>query len=195
MGLRTREQDKIETLIKVALKGLTQIVSETFKEPLKKSRLSKEPTPEKFSKVTKYTYMTMSLGHDYGDILDKQLKKLGINETYDVSETYCHCVSDNKLVYKHNEREQFYLRVYPGLCASFKTVIKYYDAQGTEILNWKDVEAEYFAQKSGSVKQLVAGIQKEITPNNIKMENVKYIKQGDFCLNDLTQDIIKKLGL
>ena len=192
MDLITKKQQVIQEVSNLDTKGLFNFVAVTTKTPLKKSRITKIITPSNLSTVTKYTNNTVSLGNDYQKAVNNRLNKEGKDKDFQTKGTYCTPISDNKMIYKHKEREVYYLRVYPNLCVSFKRVIKYYDANGVDITDqWKVIEAEYFSLSSPNESQ---GLDKSIIVNNFKIDNVKYLKRGDFIFNELTQEILDKLA-
>jgi len=191
----SKTQMIIENLINLTTQGLFSFVGVTTKKALKKSRVTKNPTPENLIEITVMTYATVSLGNNYQNSVNNRRVKEENTPDFQAKGTYCLPMGDNLILFKHKEKEQVYLRVYPDLCCSFKTVVKRFDKNGVEILDsqWKQIEAEYFELKSSNKEH--QGVEKEIKVNNYKIENVKYLKRGDFVINELTDEIIKKLGI
>jgi hypothetical protein len=187
-----KEQVKKE-LASLKAQGVFSFVAETTKKALKKSRITKITTPDNLTEIKKVVYNTVSLGNDYQKAVNNRLAKEGKAQNFQSEGTYCEPVSDNKILYKHKEREEYYLRVYPNLCVSFKRVTKYFDKNGVEInkTDWDIIEAEYFPLPSPNEKQ---GLDNPIIVNNYKIDNVKYLKRGDFIYNELTQELLDKLA-
>jgi hypothetical protein len=181
----------IETLKVLDLKGLFSFAAETQKKALKKSRLTGQPTPARLAFVTTLRLCTVSLGNDYEGNVNRRLVEEGKKAAFEAQGTYCHPVTP--LLYKHNEKDSYYLRVYPNLCHSFLTVTKRFDAEGNEISleEWKEIEAEFFPLPSKNESQ---GLENAVLVNNYSIENVKYLKQGDFVYDVLTADQRKKIA-
>ena len=190
-SLQTKEQDIIDILSHLEERGVFSFVAVTGKTALKKSRVTKLPTPSHLVSVTKITYSTVSLGNSYEQAVNNRLKKEGKDADFESKGTYCHQVNDSKILYKHNERDEYYVRVYPNLCHSFHTVVKYFDINGTPIENWRIVEEEYFPTKGTNTNQ---GLDNPIAVNNYSLKSVKYLKRGDFKINELDQEILDKLA-
>ena len=182
----------VESLKSFDGRGLFLFVARTTKDALKKSRKTKEPTPERLSVVTTIRIQTVSLGNEYEKAVNNRLLKEGKEVSFEAQGSYCSPVGNSKLLYKHSSRDQYYLRVYPNLCESFKTVVRRFDKNGQEISaeRWKDIEAEYFPLKGESDNQ---GLDNPIMVNNYKLENVLYLKRGDFMIDSIDADFFAKM--
>lgn len=182
-------QDTIQTLNGIQARGIFSFVAVTTKDALKKSRVTKEPTPSRLQTVTVYRACVVSLGNDYEAVVNSRLEKEGKEADFVSKGSYCAPVAPNCLVFKHNEKDSYYLRVYPNLCHSVKSVVRYFGADGVEISaeDFKKFEKEYFALKGCNDSQ---GLDDAILVNNYKLENVKYLKRGDIHLDQLTSEII-----
>ena len=55
-----------------------------------------------------------------------------------------------------------------------------------EILNFKEIEKEFFPMKAENEGQ---GLENAVIVNNYKLENVKYLKRGNFMINEIDSDI------
>jgi hypothetical protein len=178
--------EKIELLNGVEEKGCFGFVAITKLEALKKSRTTKEPTPANLTVITKTLQATVSLGNDYTNAVNNRLDAEGKATEFQAKSTYCHPVAQNKLVYKHNEKESYYLRVYPNLCHSFVTNVRYEDVNGVEIPveEFKKLQAEYFKLPSTNSNQ---GLDNAIIVLNYGLEGVKMVKRGDVKLLDLAK--------
>jgi hypothetical protein len=182
-------REMINALAEVTDKGAFSFVAVTKKEALKKSRYTKEPTPDNLMTITVVRVCTVNLGHDYESLVNNRLTKEGKDADFAAGSSYCFPYTRNKLVFKHHEKDTFYLRVYPNITRSFKSIVRYYDSNGLEILGeqFKELEKEYFAIKGGTVSQ---GLDDSVLVNNYKLENVKYLKRGDVIINELDNNII-----
>lgn len=187
--MASNQRQMIETLAEITDKGIFSFVAVTTKESLKKSRVTKEPTPAHLSTVTIVRACTVSLGHDYESLVNSRLSKEGKEGDFVANSSYCFPYTRNRLVFKHHEKDTFYLRVYPNIAHSFKSIVRYYDANGLEITSedFKELEKEYFAIKGKNDNQ---GLDDVVLVNNYKLENVKYLKRGEIFINELDRDIM-----
>ena len=191
--MKTKTESIIEWIKSLECIGCFSFVAVTTKDSLKKSRITGEATPERFKSIITYRYQTISCGNDYEKAVNNRLEKEGSNRDFSAVGTYCVPVGSGKILFKHKDKEQYYVRVYPNLCASFKTIVKRLDACGNDITDqWKAIEAEYFSIHKANDNQ---GLDNPIIVNNYKLENVKYLKRGEFELNELTGGILETLGL
>lgn len=195
---RMSKEKVIETIRSIDEKGLFSFIAQTYKnfdnkEVLKKSRVTGEPTPARLQNITILRCSTVSLGNDYTQAVNNRLLKEGKEADFQAKQSYTQKASENGLLLKHVEREQYYLRVYPNLCHSFHTVTKRYDANGVEISSeeWKKINAEYIKQKSPKKNQ---GLDREVLVNNYKIENVKYLKRGEIFIDKVTLEMEEKLA-
>jgi hypothetical protein len=185
-------KDTIEFLNEVDAKGIFSFVAVTKQDALKKSRLTKLATPWHLETITKYTACTISMGNDYQDLVNKRLESEDKSADFSAGTTYCYPIAANKLVYKHAAKDQYYLRVYRNLCASFRTVVKYIDANGIDITaQWHEIQKEYFKLPSDNSNQ---GIDNVVIVNNYKLENVKFLKRGDILLDNLDSETLKVIS-
>ena len=218
MNIKTKREVLIEALSKIKGVGDFQLIAETIKDANKKSRQTKVPTPDRWAYVSKLAFITVSLGNDYETEVNKQLEAEGKDASFKAKGTYCFPltrietglrgmvesilkkiglkISDNlsKIIYKHYEKDQLYLRVYPGLAKEYHCKNVYFDAHGTELTEeeFKAFEAEYLPPKS-SAKQ--GGVEKKIIVNNYKIENVLYLGDNEINpINELTEEKLKKVA-
>jgi len=183
----------IATLNEVEAKGAFGFVAVTSQEALKKSRKTGLPTPAHLATVTCYRACTVSLGNDYQTAVNNRLLAEGKDADFKAKSSYCGPVADNKLVYKHHEADKWYLRVYPNLCKSLKTVVRYFDANGTEITEqWEALREEFFKLPSTNERQ---GLENPIKVNNYSLENVKYLKRGEILIDELTLEVVSIVSL
>jgi hypothetical protein len=86
--------------------------------------------------------------------------------------TYCHSISNNKLLWQHNKTPQKYLRFYKKENTNFFPVKAEYYLNGKKISD-KDrlnqIKASYFRKESNSESNVF----------NIKIENIISLKHGD----------------
>ena len=192
LQLQTKEQSFIEKLSSLNFTGMCSIVTVTEIKALKKSRVTKAPTPLNLTTIKKYSYRVVSLGNQYEKAVNNRLKKEGKEQGFEAKGSYCISASDNNILYRHKMKDQFYVRYYSNLCHTHKVVVFYYDANGVEIpkeLFYK-LQAEYFPLSKSNDNQ---GLNNEVKVNNVKIENLKWLKRGDFIHNELTQEILEKI--
>ena len=181
-------KDILEILNEVEDRGAFSFVAVTTKDALKKSRKTNTATPENLSTVTVVRACTVSLGNNYQNAVNNRRKTEGKKADFKAQPTYCEPISKNLLVFKHKKIDQYYLRVYPNLARSFKTIVRYFDVNKVEITqNWRELEAEYFTLQSQNKNQ---GLENQVLVNNYKLENVKYLKRGEILIDELTSEII-----
>jgi len=219
MTIKTKKEVIIEQLQKIKGIGDFQIISQTSEKALKKSRVTKVPTPSNLEEVTKLSFITVSMGNNYTEEVNKQRKDEGMSSNFKAKATYCTPLNkidgkilgslksflskigvnltdkSSEVIYKHNDYDQFYIRVYPSLASHYNNVKIIFDKDGNVIENWNEVQKEYFKKpSSGSGRQ---GTEKAILVNNYKLESIKYLadKDGEQVINELDKDILKDLKL
>lgn len=187
--MASNQKQMIQDLAEVTDKGIFSFVAVTTKDALKKSRITKEATPDNLMTVTVVRACTVSLGHDYESLVNNRLVKEGKENDFSSGGSYCFPYTRNRLVFKHHEKDTYYLRVYPNIARSFKSIVRYYDADGIEIPaeEFKELEKEFFAVKGKIENQ---GLEDVVLVNNYKLENVKYLKRGDIIVDQLDGNIL-----
>ena len=214
--IKTKQEVVIEAMRKIKGVGDFQLIAETTKEALKKSRMTKLPTPNNLIFITKVTLTTVSLGNDYESGINERLEKEGKEGDFKAQATYCTpltrievglkgwanmvlgkmglTVSDklSKVIYKHNSKDQLYVRVYPNLAKSYSSNSVYFDADGASLSEeqFKVIELEYLPLR-GEANQ--GGLEDKIIVNNYKIENVLYL--GDDEKNPINELTAEKLKL
>ena len=183
---------KADKIIEFSKFGIFSIGTKTVKESLKKSRLTKEVTPDNLKVVYKLMFATVSLGNNYSDSVNNRLAKEGKAQTFSAQDTYTVPYKGSNIVLEHKTKSQKYLRVYPNLCMSFHTRKEYFDAEGKNISyqDWKEIEKEYFSLPSKNKSQ---NLDDEIIVNNYKLENVIWLKRGSIKIEEIKIDDFKKL--
>lgn len=184
--------EKIDSLITLENSGAFSFGAITEKKALKKSRVTKEPTPEKYARVYKIILATVSLGNDYQKSVNNRLEKEGKKTDFESQGTYTESFKNSKIVLKHKEKDLYYVRVYPNLCHSFNTRKEYFNSMGNHIsyAEFKELEKEYFSLPSANKSQ---GLDNQIIVNNYKIENVKWVKRGDFKIQEIPYTFLKKM--
>ena len=228
MQIKTKRETIVDALQKIKGIGDFQMVAETEKVALKKSRITKVPTPDRFARISKVTLATISLGNEYEKEVNARLLKEGKDDSFKSQGTYCVPLSQvddglkgfvhtlmnkigltfmdklSKVIYKHKEREQLYVRVYPNLAKSYQSHSVYFDANGVELTKeeFKAIEAEYLpldtkigkgdnpAEKFiDKIDLSQGGLDNKIIVNNYKLENILYLADGDKNpINELTEE-------
>lgn len=215
MTIKTKREVILEELRKLKGVGDFQLVAETEKVALKKSRVTKIATPAHLTKISKVTLATVSLGNDYEQSVNERLVTEGKDDNFEAQGTYCfpltrietglRAMAENllnkfgltfldklsKIIFKHKERDQLYIRVYPNLAKEYSSNSVYFDAHGNELTKeeFKAIEAEYLSKSSGAAQ---GGLENKIIVNNYKLENILYL--GDDKknpINELTEEKLK----
>lgn len=214
MQLKSKKDLVIEKLQTLS-KGDVVFVARTIQDAaVKKSRVTKLPTPQKYSKIEKLCFTTVSIGNDYAEEVEKK-----IGTPYNPNGTYCVSLDKietgvkglitsalakigitlspklSKIIYKYDDTKynnpncvgNFYVRVYPDLATTkVNSVTLYFDANGDEIpaAEWKNLKEEYFKKTYSSSTG--------VKVLNYKLENVLLLKDNS-VVNELTQGNIDLL--
>ena len=154
--------------------------------------------------LKKITLHVVNVGHGYETMIKNQLKKLGLDpESFEpTSCKYSHRFSENGLVRQNNTNEMsFYLRYFVGVAVNDDGKIKTYYEEVfiNEAGNIVDVDKatkdDWFNAKGHSQKQAEVGIEKEVKPRNVKLDNLYYFQRGTICENRLTEELKEILDL
>lgn len=184
-------KEKVKTILALETEqGLFSFGAITKKIALKKSRISGEKTPERYKAIFKIALMTVSLGNSYQKAVNNRLEKEGKVKSFKSEGTYTEPVKGSRILLKHKEKDQYYIRVYPTLCHSFHTVVAYFDNNGVEISNFKEIAEEFFPLPGKNKKQ---GLNDPVEPRNYRLENVKWLKRGNFKIQEIPYDAMKKM--
>jgi len=181
--------------------GFATIITVTDGEDFIKKysdRSRKESRPEWLNGIRKITYQTINVGHDYNKMIENQLKKLGQDPAAFNPEAckYSHKFSDNGIIRQNNTDEnQFYVRYFVGVCENTFYEEVFVNAKGDIVTIDKETKAKWFNGSGGSIKQAAAGIEKEIMPRNLKIDNLFYFQRGETVINRLPDELMKYLDL
>jgi hypothetical protein len=183
--------------------GFATIITVTDGEDFIKKysdRSRKESRPDWLNGIRKITYQTINVGHDYNKMIENQLKKLGQDPAAFNPEAckYSHKFSDNGIIRQNNSDEnQFYVRYFTGVNEitrkSYEEV--FVNAKGDVVPIDQVTKAKWFNGSGGSIKQAAAGIEKEIQPRNLKIDNLFYFARGDTVINRLPDELMRYLDL
>lgn len=122
-------------------------------KPLKKSRVTKAPTPDHIMNITEvvnYTISTPKL--KYGEVL-KQFNEANNIEPKEATEStrksYTESVDEHGMLLKHVGKDSYYLQVYPDCCTCFEKESKYF-MDGLEISKEKfnEIKSEWLSGSS-----------------------------------------------
>jgi hypothetical protein len=213
--IKTKREVIVEALRKIKGVGDFQLVAETEKVALKKSRTTKIPTPANLTKISKVTLATVSLGNDYETAVNERLSSEGKEDNFKAQGTYCIPLSRieeglkafvkgllskigltfedklSKILYKHKEKDQLYVRVYPNLAKEYQSNSVYFDAEGNQLTKeeFKAIEKEYLPLRSEATQ---GGLEDKIIVNNYKLENILYLGDDEKNpINELTEEKLK----
>jgi len=201
--LDNETKELITTLAGIEKHGFAKIVTVTDGEDFIKKysdRTRKESRPDSLNGIKKVTMQVISVGHNYDTMIKNQLSKLGVDpDSFNPEECkYSHKFSDNGLVRQNKTDElSFYFRYFTGVNGitqkSYEEV--FINEQGKVIEISQDMKDKWFNAKGGSVKQAIAGIEKEIKPRNVRMDNLYYFQHGESVENRLTKELMTLLDL
>jgi len=155
----------------------------------KKSRATKEPTPDIYTKIIKLVFKPVLINIDYEKRVNTLLIQAGQNPDFKSGEHYAKRYKDSLIVFQNKkEEEKLYVRIYlfedqkPFYCA-------YFDKELNRIPDDKiqDLKDNYLPSRKDD-KSLVK-------LNQYHMHNVKFLKYGEFKIEDVAIDDFKKLIL
>lgn len=193
----------IEDLAEIKGHGFATIISVTEGEDFIKKfsdRSRKEARPDWLNNIRKITYQVINVGHDYNKMIRNQLEKLGENpDNFDPEACrYSHKFSENGIIRQNNTDEKsFYVRYFTGVHPITKKTYKevFVNEKGDTVEIDQATKDKWFNAKGGSIKQAAAGIEKEIKPRNLKIDNLQYFARGETVVNRLSKELIKYLDL
>jgi len=144
-----------------------------------------------------------SVNHNYETLIKNQMKKLGLDPASFTHEDckYSKKFSDNGLVRQHinpAKDRTFYFRYFTGLNnITYKTYeVIYLNENGETVILDQAFKDTWFNQSAPSQKQGEAGLEKEIKPRNLGLDNLLYFQKGDDIFNSrMTDEIMKLLNL
>lgn len=206
--LDNETKDLVTTLNSVQGHGFAKIVTVTHGEDflLKNIRGGKRgvDTLEKLRPdligIKKISMSVINVGHDYNKMIKNQLTKIGGNPD-DFNPEACRYstrFSDNGLVRQNTKDElAFYLRYFVGVNQNnYKSYEEYFvNAKGDVVEVTAETKAQWFNAKGGSVKQAIAGVEKEVKPQNVRLDNLYYFQRGEEIFNRMTPEIMNLLDL
>ncbi len=193
----------VRTLGGIEGHGFAKIVTVTDGEDFIKKysdRSRTESRPDWLNGIKKITMQVINVGHSYDGMIKNQLKKIGKNPDDFNPENckYSHKFSENGLVRQNNKDElAFYFRYFTGVNPITGTTYEevFINGQGQVVTIDKATKDKWFNAKGKSQKQASAGVEKEIKPRNVRMDNLYYFQRGDSIENRLTPEIMELLDL
>jgi hypothetical protein len=191
----------IEDLSSIERHGFASVISVTDGDDFIKKysdRSRKESRPEWLNGIKKITHHTVNIGHEYENMIRSQLEKLGIDPDSWESESskYEKKFSNNGNIRQNlKDENQFYVRYFVGVCKNNAYKEVFVNDKGDEVTIDQATKDKWFNGRGGSIKQAAAGIEKEIQPRNLRIENLHYFSMGDVTINRLTDEIMKHLDL
>ena len=193
----------IETLGSIGGHGFSKIVTVTDGDDFIKKysdRTRKESRPDWLNGIKKITMQVINVGHSYDKMIKNQLSKLGVDPDNFNPENckYSHKFSDNGLVRQNNKDDlSFYFRYFTGVNQiTYKSYEEVFINESGEVVTIdKETKAKWFNAKGSSQKQAQSGIEKEIKPRNVRMDNLYYFQRGESIFNRLTPELMTLLDL
>jgi len=181
------QQEVLAEIYGLDIKGIFSFEALTPVKALKKSRLTKVATPANVEQAQKFIMTTVSLGNNYEAAVNNRLVKEGKEADFQADRTYCLPVNSSLILYKHKDREQFYLRVYPNLCHAFKYEVYVIDGDGRRHSpsEFQDLYAEFLPPKREEEDEEMShqGLANPVMVRNYKVENIIRLKRGEFEIN------------
>lgn len=185
--------EKIKALETLTGGEVAQVLTMNEKEALKKSRLTKLPTPENLAKIFIVRDRLLRIGGEpgtYAGIINDRRLEEAKEADFQAQGTYSEEYTANGIVRKHKEREQFYLRGYVNDCKQVGKT-RYFDANGVEMSEemFRKIEAEYLPLPGKNKSQ---GLDNSLIVNDFKLENVLRVKRGSDGF-DATPPVVRAL--
>lgn len=223
MQLITKKKQIELELLKLTKQCDFKFVAETFPVILKKSRVTKIATPERFQKISKIAVAMVTLGVNYTDEVNKRLLAEGKADDFQAKKTYCiplvtvntgmRALADKMLaklgltfldrlsnvlfVYVDDKGnmvdERMYLRIYHGMSANVEASYHYFDAFGVKLT---DTEAAMVREEYLPLKSDAkqGGLEDKVVVNNYKLEGVLYLEADKIIINELTDEILDRVA-
>ena len=160
-------------------------------------------TTKSVKELKALTLVVINVGHDYVKMIKNQMSKLGLDPNDFNAEgcKYSQRFSPNGLVRQHinpSKDKTFYFRYFTGVNGiTYKTYEVIYLNENGEIVEIpQDYKSEYFNSTAPSVKQAALGLEKEIKPRNLGLDNLIYFQKGEAIFNErMTPEVMKLLNL
>ena len=186
---------------KMTKKGFLKTGSSKNPRPL--TLLQPDGSIKSVKEINALTMVVINVGHDYVKMIKNQLKKLGKNPDDFNPEAcrYSKRFSNNGLVRQNinpAKDRTFYFRYFTGVNGiTYQTYEVIYLNELDQVIELtEDYKKEWFGKSAPSKKQLEAGIEKEIKPRNLGLDNLIYFQKGESVFNDrVTSQIMKLLDL
>ena len=147
-----------------------------------------KPVNPYFGRVTKKTKAVIMLGNNYGSAIENRSKKLtGETIEFDSEPMKGRHWLDGytNLIAENDNSEQLYLRTYHNLSKGKPSVTYLIDGQEANESQVSEMK-EWLPKSYSSKKQEEAGLceEEQIVPRDVKLENVKELKIGDYHFSE-----------
>lgn len=182
-------QEKINRILSCEQVGQFTAIAITEKKALKKSRITKIPTPDEISVLKKFQTFSCFLGRDYEYLVNLKREKEGKDSDFEALTSYLVPYKNSKILYIHkDDPDKFYLRIYANICGKYAGSSAYYDKNNRKV-DFYALRNEYFdLPKETSSRQ---ELDSEVLVLNFKLENIKFLKRGDEILIDELQSVVE----
>jgi hypothetical protein len=137
-------------------------------KPLKKSRITGEPTPEDVAECEKHNGMGGMIGISYSNCVNNQRSRENKEMDFEPCPLQSWQKRDNNII-RHNKTGKAYL---PVMVQNSKNNNPVYIGKYGNVLNYEDIK-EYLPQKSKSKRQ---GTEKEIIWRTIAFDSIRKIR-------------------
>jgi len=157
-------------------------------------------TMKSIKEINALTLVVINVGHDYVKMIQNQLKRLGLDPDSFNPEAcrYSKRFSSNGLVRQNinpAKDKTFYFRFFTGVNDVTYTTYEviYLNEKGDVLELDKDFKKKWFNATAPSQKQGEVGIEKEIKPRNLGLDNLIYFQKGEAIFNERVTDEMMKL--
>lgn len=183
---------KIEKILSCEQIGQFSAIAITEKKALKKSRITKTPTPDLISVLKKVQTFSCFLGKNYNYLVNLKRENEGKETDFVALTSYLVPYKNSKILFVHKDNpEKFYIRIYANICGEYSGSSTYLDKNNQKV-NFRELQKEYFDlpnENSSSRQELDS----EVLVFNFKLENIKFLKRGEEILINEIEEIQQDL--
>lgn len=175
----SQEQELINVMSEVMSSKTRTIISVVYaseQKSLKKSRVTKEETPERFQNITKFSVATCTVGAEYENLVNAQRAKEGETDKFYVeSHRWAEHVDGKNWLLRHKkDASKLYLQLFPTQIRAIYCDANLKILSPEEVKEWK----EHFGPAEKDPNGGWQDLNKPVLVINPALENILYIQHG-----------------